>query len=295
MKQLSRSDFDALLQQSPFAGIPQNERDALYEEHRLLQQNRKQEVFRSDFKARRFFLVASGSYRLVLKNGSTKVLDEGTLFGEVGALTDTQRLGSVAALENNSALAAFSRDALVRRGLLPSPEEPGIAGVLYGQALSYLRDQFDNSTETLLEQGEGMRVEFKESERNEKIAPAIASFLNTGGGTLLIGVNDRSEVIGIEGYSLAKADQFDQDLQNMLRAKLGTSALPYIHFCHNSFEGKGIYRIDCEPAEQPVLLNNGTKKGEQFMIRSGATMQQLGFRDALRYIARRFPDEFRNE
>ncbi len=295
MKQLSRSEFDKLLQRSPFAGIPADEQQALFEEHRLLQQNRKQEVFRSDFKARRFFLVAAGSYRLVLKNGSTKVLDAGTLFGEVGALTDSQRLGSVAALENNSALAAFSRDALIRRRLLPSPDQPGIASILYGQALSYLRDQFDNSTETLLEKGEGMRVEFKESERNEKIAAAIASFLNTDGGTLLIGVNDRGEVIGIDDYSLEGADRFDQDLQNMLRAKLGATALPYIHFCHNNYNGKGIYRIDCEPAEQPVLLNNGAKKGEAFMIRSSATMQQLGFRDALKYVARRFPDEFKSE
>src|SRR6185369_5279694 len=62
----------------------------------------------------------------------------------------------------------------------------------------------------LIEQGEGFKTEFKESLRYDKykkeynkemeraVLKTIVSFLNAKGGTLLIGVNDKGEVVGLE-------------------------------------------------------------------------------------------------
>ncbi len=53
----------------------------------------------------------------------------------------------------------------------------------------------------LIQTGESSFLEFKHSVASpEKIAREIAAFANTKGGTILIGVEDNGEMIGVEGY-----------------------------------------------------------------------------------------------
>jgi len=53
----------------------------------------------------------------------------------------------------------------------------------------------------LIQTGEGPYLEFKRKiSTPEKIAREIAAFANTNGGTILIGVDDNKEVVGINGY-----------------------------------------------------------------------------------------------
>lgn len=53
----------------------------------------------------------------------------------------------------------------------------------------------------LVQTGESSFLEFKHSVASpEKIAKEIAAFANTKGGTILIGVEDNGEMIGVEGY-----------------------------------------------------------------------------------------------
>jgi CRP-like cAMP-binding protein len=290
MEQLDRHAFDAVIDQSPLKSLATALRDRLFTIHRLVRNERNQEVFRSDVTARKLFVIAEGAYRLVLKDGTVKAMQTGELFGEIGALTNSGRMGSVAAGPDGGALVTFSRDALMEHHLIADPEQPDLTTVLFAHVSTYLRASHDNSTEALIKAGEGPRLEFKEGTQNPKVLPALASFLNTEGGTLLIGVNDQGEVIGIPEYSNTTADLYDQDLQNLLRAKFGAEALPSIRFCHTAIDGKGVYRIDCQRAPRPVFLKNG-KQGEQLIIRAGATTQQLGMRDALHYIAKYFPNE----
>lgn len=54
------------------------------------------------------------------------------------------------------------------------------------------------STIQLIKQGEGLNVEFKRTiDSPYKIAKTIASFANTSGGVLLVGVGDNRELLGI--------------------------------------------------------------------------------------------------
>ncbi|MBO6585084.1 MAG: ATP-binding protein [Gracilimonas sp.] len=54
---------------------------------------------------------------------------------------------------------------------------------------------------SLIQTGESSFLEFKHSVASpEKIAREIAAFANTKGGTILIGVEDNGEMIGVEGY-----------------------------------------------------------------------------------------------
>ncbi len=53
----------------------------------------------------------------------------------------------------------------------------------------------------LIQTGEGTYLEFKKTTPSpDKIAREIAAFANTGGGTILIGVDDYKNVTGISGY-----------------------------------------------------------------------------------------------
>jgi predicted HTH transcriptional regulator len=53
----------------------------------------------------------------------------------------------------------------------------------------------------LIQTGESSFLEFKHSVASpEKIAREIAAFANTKGGTLLVGVEDNGEMIGVEGF-----------------------------------------------------------------------------------------------
>lgn len=55
----------------------------------------------------------------------------------------------------------------------------------------------------LISKGEGLSVEFKETLPSESMRwlKTIVAFANGCGGTLLVGVNNQGEIIGIPGYS----------------------------------------------------------------------------------------------
>ena len=292
MEKLTRTDFEAVIHQSTLRALGSSELDRLYGIHKVRHYSANEEIFRSQTDGKRFFIVVSGEFKLILGNGVSKNMTCGDLIGEIAALTHLERLGTLVCSSTEGELMVFTRSELEVAKLVPPANAPTLISVLFSNTVHYLHELLDNSTETLLRRGEGERVEFKEGSNNPNILKPIAAFLNSTGGTVLLGINDQAEVVGVDDYSNAQADKFDQDFRNLLRDRLGSEPLPFIRFSHGSFEGKGVYRIDVAPADQPVFMRTGKGiAGETFYIRSGATNQQLGFRAALHYIARRFPNE----
>lgn len=296
MAKLSPEKFESALNNSPLSSLCNGDRTKLYDIHEFVKFNRSQEVFRSHAQGKCLYIVEHGTFTLYLKDGRSKILTEGNVFGEMAALTDFDRLGTVVAMGNESSLIAFTRPRLESSGMIPQTEAPSLFQLLFKNTVSYMNEMLDDSTETLLMKGEGERSEFKEGEHNPNILKAIAGFLNTNGGTVLLGVADNGDVVGIDDYSNASADKYDQDFQNLIREKMNSEAMSFIHFSHSCFNGKGVYRMDVAPSDRPVYAKIG--KGvasESFYIRSGATNQHLGFGAALKYIVRRFPHELLND
>jgi ATP-dependent DNA helicase RecG len=55
------------------------------------------------------------------------------------------------------------------------------------------------SLQKLIKDGEGKTIEFKaELPNSNTLAKTIIAFSNTGGGKLIVGVNDQGEIIGLE-------------------------------------------------------------------------------------------------
>ncbi|MDD4210559.1 MAG: putative DNA binding domain-containing protein, partial [Bacteroidales bacterium] len=65
--------------------------------------------------------------------------------------------------------------------------------------------------ENLLQQKEGVRLEFKAKPNIDAIAKSITSFINTQGGDLVVGIDDNKNVLGIEN-----AQQQSVTIQNAL-------------------------------------------------------------------------------
>ena len=63
---------------------------------------------------------------------------------------------------------------------------------------------------TLIKQGEGISVEFKECRRtlNRDVYKTVCAFLNRHGGTLLLGVADAGEVTGVDPASVEQIKKY---------------------------------------------------------------------------------------
>jgi len=152
--------------------------------------------------------------------------------------------------------------------------------------------------EKALESGENEKVEYKSTlrinlgsgEKDDKIEKmvlkTIVAFLNSRGGTLLIGVADDGTVIGIDEYSFENRDKLNLHLTNLIASKIGNEFLPFITFRLSEYHGKGVMRVVCRKSDGPVFLWDGRR--EAFYVRSGPSSVELQGQDTLKYVNNRF-------
>lgn len=157
------------------------------------------------------------------------------------------------------------------------------------------------ATVDLMAAGESKKVEFKssatfdrETGRKNKdlefaIAKTVAGFANSLGGTLLIGVNDSGEAVGLQDdYRLANqrrqdADGYENWLTSMLADALGRVATTYLTVTFAEVGGSEICRLDVEPAKAPVFIR-AQKSGGDFYVRLNNSTRLLNTAEALEYI-----------
>ena len=126
---------------------------------------------------------------------------------------------------------------------------------------------------SLIAAGENEQTEFKSSVRWDVkrarvnkalemvIAKTIAGFMNHIGGSLLVGVDDDGQILGLENdYKSLKhknRDGFEQCLIDIVKARLGGDKCRFLHVAFSSVEEKDVCRIVVEPAGEPVYCNDG--------------------------------------
>jgi len=161
----------------------------------------------------------------------------------------------------------------------------------------------------LIKQGESSTLEFKSSARwnleenkqdktmGEVILKTVAAFLNTEGGTLLIGVANNGKVVGLEhDYKIhtkqPNRDGYEQFLsQFLLRDNFGLDLVTQVKFSFHTIELKEICQVKISKSPKPVYLTYKNKQGqveEQFWIRSGNSNQQLTISKVYDYCKNRF-------
>lgn len=157
-------------------------------------------------------------------------------------------------------------------------------------------------TRSLIADGESDRVEFKETARwniregkkdarmEHVVAKTVAAFLNADGGTLLIGVTDQGETVGLQrDFSTLRepdADRFELWLRDMLQTSLGknAAALPVIRF--DTVDGEQVCAVHCPRSPEPVFLKQGST--QELWVRVGNSSRSFGVDEAVTYVRRRF-------
>jgi len=153
--------------------------------------------------------------------------------------------------------------------------------------------------EELVREGENAETEFKATLRRNlhtgendprmelSVLKTITGFLNSrGGGTLLVGVTDDGEALGVEADSFPDEDKLHLHLTNLIKDKIGLQFMMYIQPHMDEFEDKRVLVVDCLPARSPVYLKDGTEA--RFYVRAVGATAELKGNEAQDYIAQRF-------
>ena len=96
----------------------------------------------------------------------------------------------------------------------------------------------------LIKQGEGLTIEFKRTiDSPFKIAKTLSSFANTSGGTLLIGVGDTRQILGIES-ELAELQKLEKAAVELIEPAL------VLHFKTEELNGKKIVVVGIQESQE---------------------------------------------
>ena len=150
----------------------------------------------------------------------------------------------------------------------------------------------------LIAGGEGVHVEFKSSlrvnlhtgEKDSRMELAclktIAGFLNAQGGTLIVGVSDNSETVGVEVDGFPNEDKMHLHLVNLLKDRIGAQHSMYIHPRFEDRDDARVLVVDCWPSGSAAFVKDGGT--ERFYTRTGAATTELSASQMQDYIAQRF-------
>jgi hypothetical protein len=163
----------------------------------------------------------------------------------------------------------------------------------------------DQQVRSLIANGEGAGLEFKSSARwdvkenkaskviEQIVVKAAAGFLNVeSGGTLLLGVDDDGNVLGLENDYKTMGKKPNQDgyenwLTTMLLGEFGKDASPLIRVSFHAIDGKDVCQLALKSSPKPIFVKDGNS--EHLYIRAGNSTRLLTSREAVEYCKQRWP------
>ena len=144
-------------------------------------------------------------------------------------------------------------------------------------------EEFDLSV--LIDDGESEAVEFKTtlrinlhtSEPDKRMEMAVlktlAGFLNTNGGTLIVGVSDNGTPVGVEADKFPNEDRMSLHLVNIVKARLGPGAMAAMHMHFEDYDDTRVLVVRCPRSLAPVFVKDGAV--ERFFVRTGPSTTEL--------------------
>jgi len=152
--------------------------------------------------------------------------------------------------------------------------------------------------EMLIRSGESIGLEFKSTLRKNlhtntsdsriehAVLKSIVAFLNTEGGTLLVGVKDNGEVLGIQEDLFDNEDKYLLHFANLVNDNIGKQYTNLIRWGLYPLEKRKVLRVDCLKSSAPVFLR--MKGQEEFFIRTGPSTVPLTASEILEYSKEHF-------
>lgn len=175
------------------------------------------------------------------------------------------------------------------------------------ESLADLSEQ--ESLRRLIEKGESVTLEFKQvlaldlesyrKELNEGNKPkkkdkaihavlkTIVAFLNTNGGTLLIGVNDKGKITGVDDelkvFDHSSIDKFNLRLEQLLNNNIGQECIPLRAVSFITIDGKIVVKVEITPSHHPFFVKN-----TDFYVRNLASSEALTGNELVKYFGNHF-------
>lgn len=156
-------------------------------------------------------------------------------------------------------------------------------------------DSFDLAT--VIDSGESGAVEFKstlrtnmhtgESDKRMEMAvlKTLAGFLNTYGGTLIVGVSDDGVPVGIEADKFPNEDKMSLHLVNIVKTRMGPQTMTSMHLHFDDYNGGRVLVVRCSRSPSPVFVKDG--EVERFFVRTGPSTTELSASQTQDYISKR--------
>jgi len=110
----------------------------------------------------------------------------------------------------------------------------------------------------------------------------VVAFLNTDGGTLLVGVADDGELLGNTLDAFKSDDKYLLHVNNSIKDFIGLEYISNIQFDLVEVEGKQILLVECNPHTEAVFLKNGNE--DEFYARFGPSSKKLSTKEVLGYM-----------
>ncbi len=242
------------------------------------------------------FIVLSGQLTAEIPGSENVSYSNPDFFGEIAFVNEHYRAASVIA-EQDSELMSFDHSLLHNQETNSTILKKILINVV-NRISSYLRTNSNTSSRLLIQNGEDEKVEFKSSLRynlhtgkfDKNIEQAslktIAAFLNSEGGTLLVGVEDDGNIFGLEKDQFANEDKAMLHLSNLVKTKISMHHLTFLKIHIEEMDGKDIMRVDVNPANLPAYYSGNND--EIFYIRTGPSTSQLRVSELYTYIQKRF-------
>ena len=292
---LDRKHIDFLKEVSIFSKLSDDEIKSIAPLLFIKEIEEGQNVFARFENEQVLYIVRYGKLVLETSLESESILKKGDVFGEIAVINNHYRTGTIKATEPTLLFGLHGNDLFQK-----IQAETGIKVVVEMAKLisSYLTTAQNTSTATLIENGESEFVEFKSTLRynlhtnkfDKNIEHAalktIAAFLNSAGGTLLVGVDDHKNLLGLEKDNFKDDDHMLLHFTKMIQERIGIKQTQYVRAIIETKESLKILRIDVRPSTSPAYLEHN---GEEYLyVRTGPATTRMNVSEVYTYIKSRF-------
>lgn len=150
----------------------------------------------------------------------------------------------------------------------------------------------------LIDLGESATLEFKstlqwdivQNKQNvglrHETLKTIAAFLNSSGGTLVIGVEDNGNIFGLDQdlkfVKNKNEDGFQQLLADLVADTIGAGFIPYLKIRFEKIDDESVCVVDVDDSAGPAYLKG--QQGQEFYVRLASTSRKLDAEEAVKYI-----------
>ncbi len=183
-----------------------------------------------------------------------------------------------------------------RREMIAQIIREGYLTLKEGPSPQVVQEEFDLLS--VLSNGENDATEFKSTLRTNLHTGAadkrmelaalktLAGFLNTDGGTLIVGVSDDGSPVGIKSDGFPSEDKMSLHLVNIVKDRMGPEAMTAMNIHFDDYKDNRVMVIRSKRSSVPVYVKD--ENIERFYIRTGPSTTELTLSQAQSYIKQRF-------